>query len=75
MMKLPEWQELYLDVLAENDPNQFRLKLSSALQAIAARLITVELKSISAEEQQALDNALATLRRMKEEQRSDEGAA
>jgi hypothetical protein len=65
----------YLDVLMETDPDQLPLKVSRALRAIATRLTTTELKSISTEEKRALENALATLRKLQEGEQSDTGAA
>jgi hypothetical protein len=75
MTQFPEWQGPYLDVLMETDPDQLPLKVSRALRAIATRLTTTELKSISTEEKRALENALATLRKLQEGEQSDTGAA
>jgi hypothetical protein len=75
MMEFPEWQGPYREALVETDLDQFRLKVSHALIAIANRLKTVELIPISPEEKQALDDALATLRIVQDGQKSDEGAA
>jgi hypothetical protein len=69
-----EWQGPYLDVLMERDLDQLPLKVSRALRAIATCLWTVELKSVSPEEERALESALATLRRLKQRE-ADTGAA
>lgn len=75
MTEFPEWQGPYLDVLMETDPDQFPLKLSRALRAIATRLTAVDLGSISPDEKQALESALANLRKLEEGEKSDAGAA
>jgi hypothetical protein len=75
MLEAPEWQVPYLQVLAETDPDQRRLKVSRALRAITMRFTCVELGSISAEELEALSEALATLRRLQQKRRSGQGVA
>jgi hypothetical protein len=73
MIQFPKWQGPYLEVLTENDPDKFQLKVSNALIAISRRLTTFE--TISPEEKRALDTALKTLRRLQEGEQSDTGAA
>jgi hypothetical protein len=75
MTDFPEWQGPYREALMETDLDQLRLKVSDALIAIANRLATVELKSISPKEKQALENALVTLRKLQEGEESDAGVA
>jgi hypothetical protein len=76
MTQFPDWEEAFLEVLAETDKDQIPLKLSNALIAIAHRLTAVGFELISPEEKQALESALVTLGRLQDGgAQSDEGAA
>jgi hypothetical protein len=75
MTQFSEWQDPYLEASTETDPDELSLKISRALRAIASRLVTVELDSISPEESEALEDALATLRTLQGRQQAKTGAA
>jgi hypothetical protein len=63
----PEWQQEYLAALLELDPAKLLQRLTEAETAIFGRLQELSLSSNNQAERQAIEDALASLRMLKQE--------
>jgi hypothetical protein len=63
----PEWQQEYLAALLELDPAKLLQRLTEAETAIFKRLQTISQSSDSKAEREAIEDAFASLRVLKQE--------
>jgi hypothetical protein len=60
-LQFPDWQIPYIEALIETNEIRYTFKMGAALQTIAQRL-TRPMNALSAEEREALEDALLNLR-------------